>query len=67
MKTIFAVLIVLLVLTIGIGNERPVKLTEAKSCQEAYYSGSCARYCDGDCKSQFGSGASGQCDNARSV
>nr|KYP32998.1 hypothetical protein KK1_046207 [Cajanus cajan] len=63
MKTIISVLIVLLVLSIGIENEGPVKVIEARSCEEKLYENDCQENkCNADCHRKHGNLASGMCN-----
>ncbi|KAG5000995.1 hypothetical protein AAZX31_08G224900 [Glycine max] len=63
MKDITFVFIVLLVLSIGIENEGPLKLIEARTCEETLYEFSCvSNKCGTDCRNKHGNFASGDCN-----
>ncbi|KAL4382156.1 uncharacterized protein DS421_14g473850 [Arachis hypogaea] len=64
MKAFHCVLIILLVFSIGIGNERLMKVTEAASnhCSQIHPNAQCVgRQCEDSCKKQYGNTASGFC------
>ncbi|XLS91160.1 hypothetical protein HN51_067168 [Arachis hypogaea] len=69
MKAFTSVLIILLVFSTGIGNERLMKVTESVSnhCTQTLNSEICVadHQCDDICKNRFGRLASGFCINSK--
>ncbi|QCD85826.1 hypothetical protein DEO72_LG3g347 [Vigna unguiculata] len=65
MKIIFSVLLVLL-LSIGIENEGPVKVAEGKLCDVQLYD-YCDEDCYRDCPKRYGARAIGMCNYHRLV
>ncbi|KAL4382149.1 hypothetical protein HN51_005749 [Arachis hypogaea] len=63
MKAFTYVLIVLFIFSIGIDNERLLKVSEARECQQTLSEGGCIENtCNNDCRRVHGGRASGHCN-----
>ncbi|KAL2330815.1 hypothetical protein Fmac_018396 [Flemingia macrophylla] len=64
MKVIDSILFALLLLSVGIGNEGPMKMTEAKVCDKLFTNLCDSHTCLEDCVGEFGPGAYGSCNQS---
>ncbi|KAL2326066.1 hypothetical protein Fmac_025124 [Flemingia macrophylla] len=63
MKIIISALIVMLVLSVGIENEGPIKVIEGRSCEEKLYENTCEeKECNVACQKKHGNSATGHCN-----